>query len=202
LRAYGLGTVSCLAKACAHVLPLDWLRRWRVLDRVCSAWAKGVDELLGKPPKNPPRLHPHIEPLEDRTLLATSPVGSAFVALTRESFSGIVGSFTPESGRSYMDYHVNIIWGDGQHSSGTIDSSCNVSGAHTYNAAGSYAIAIQVVNNVDSSTSVGLGLALVESLTKDTDVKQSDGGEQRQRHYAEFHAWRRAKYNKTDAYFE
>ena len=32
--------------------------------------------------------------------------------------------------------------------------------------------------------------------------KQSDGGDQRERHYAEFHAWLRAKYGKMDAYFE
>jgi hypothetical protein len=35
--------------------------------------------------------------------------------------------------------------------------------------------------------------------------KQSDGGEQRERHYAEFHAWLRikyAEYGKTDLYFE
>jgi hypothetical protein len=42
--------------------------------------------------------------LEDRNLLSGDPAGTAFLALTRQSFSGVVGSFTPETGFATTDY--------------------------------------------------------------------------------------------------
>src|SRR6185295_18271324 len=98
---------------------------------------------------------------------STSPVGSAFVALKGQSFTGVIGSFTPANGYTTADYTALINWGDGQYSMASIDGSGNINYAHTFNAAGAYAIAFEVQNIHDNSTNVGIALGLVESLTSD-----------------------------------
>ena len=45
------------------------------------------------------------------------------------------------TGTTYTDYTALILWGDGQQSTGTIDSANHVSGAHTYAFAGAIPVA-------------------------------------------------------------
>ena len=82
----------------------------------------------------------------------------------RPTYDGIIGTFTPEPGSSYDDYTVNILWGDGSQLTGTIDFFNNISGSHTYNAAGDYPVAFQVVNTLDN-TAMALPFALIENPT-------------------------------------
>jgi hypothetical protein len=113
--------------------------------------------------------------LEDRIVPSASAEGTAFAALRGQAFAGIVGTFTPESGMTTADYTATILWGDGTQSSGTIDGSGDVSGSHTYNAPGAFAVAFQVENIYDDSTNVGVALGLVESLTQDTQLQIATG---------------------------
>lgn len=121
--------------------PIEWLREWRILDNFCCVWDDAVHTLFAPASKKPPRTRLQLETLEDRLAPSTSPLGTAFVALKYQSFNGIVGAFTPETGLSNTDYQAKILWGDGSQSSGSIDSSCNVSGTHTFNASGVFAVA-------------------------------------------------------------
>ena len=45
--------------------------------------------------------------------------GSAFVALANQTFSGVVGSFTPAAGTTTSDYLADILWGDGNLTGGS-----------------------------------------------------------------------------------
>ncbi len=94
--------------------------------------------------------------------------GSAFAALREVNSTIVVGAFTPEPGTLPSDYQAIINWGDGQLSTGTIDAAFHVSGNHVYHAQDAYAVAFQVISNVDQSTGVGLSYGQVESLTVDT----------------------------------
>ena len=102
----------------------------------------------------------------DQTVTQFTATGSAFVALQNNAFSGTVGTFTFLAGTTYTDYTAEILWGDGQQSAATISSSggyvAQVSGSHTYYASGTYAVAFQVEDTVDSNTLVGISLGLVE----------------------------------------
>lgn len=109
-----------------------------------------------------------VEPLESRLVPSMSPTGSAFVALTGQGYSGVVGAFTIAPGTTAANYQATILWGDGQQSSGTIDSAGHVSGAHTFDAAGAYPVSFQVTDTLDNSTGVGVALGLVEDLTSPT----------------------------------
>jgi len=59
----------------------------------------------------PPRASVQLEPLEKRLVPSFSPSGTAFLALAGQSFSGVIGSFTPEAGTSPSDYQAIVIWG-------------------------------------------------------------------------------------------
>lgn len=64
-------------------------------------------------------------------------------------FSGVLASFTDGNPSSSLaDYSASINWGDGAITTGTIRANgqggYNVSGGHTYAAAGSYAISVQI----------------------------------------------------------
>src|SRR5437870_5527446 len=110
--------------------PLEWLRCWRRLDNLFRPWLLGpkARRRRQRPPRRTCRLE--VTLLEDRDMLSVSATGTAFLALRNENFTGIVGSFSPAAGTTPSDYLVNIQWGDGSQSAGTIDSSFNVLGSH------------------------------------------------------------------------
>jgi hypothetical protein len=122
--------------------------------------------------------------------------GSAFVALKHVSSTVVVGSFTPSTGAVSTDYTATIDWGDGTQSAGSIDSNFNVSGTHTYNAAGSYAVSFQVENTGAEITGVGVALGLVESLTDDTQMETVAVAEAAERRDGGPREIRRRKWNR------
>src|SRR5271166_1341441 len=137
-----------------------------------NAWLRS----LRSPPKNRPLFRQprlEVEPLELRALPSVATTGSAFLALTGHSYNGVVGSFTLAAGTTASDYSALILWGDGSQSTGTIDGSGNVTGTHTFNAAGTYAVAFQVLDTLDNATGVGVALGLVEDLTQDTQLQDA-----------------------------
>jgi hypothetical protein len=133
-----------------------WLRHWQKLFAI---------------KRERKTFHPEREPLESRNQPSVAPAGSAFLAMTGQTYNGVVGSFTIGAGLTAADYQATILWGDGQSSTASIDGSGNVSGSHVFNAAGDYPVAFQVVNTTDDSTGVGVTLGLVEDLTEPTAVE-------------------------------
>ena len=105
-----------------------------------------------------------LDVLETRVVPTLWAAGTAFAAFENQSFSGNVGSFTVQSGTAVHDYTATILWGDGSSSTGTINSFAGVSGTHTYKAAGTYAVAFQVVDSHASLSQVGITLALKASV--------------------------------------
>ena len=96
------------------------------------------------------------------------------MALKDHSYSGTLGAFTPLSGTGYTQYAANIFWGDGTSTMGSIDASCNISGSHTYNAAGTYPVTLKVTWIGYTASGVGIALGLVENLTDDSQLQVAD----------------------------
>src|ERR1700677_263129 len=107
-----------------------------------DSWLQKVQSSL-KTTRDKYKFRPEIEVLEKRLQPTISPTGTAFLAMAGQTFSGQVGSFAFEAGTSSSNYAATILWGDGQQSAGTIDSSGHVTSAHVYNVAGAYAVTLQ-----------------------------------------------------------
>ena len=84
--------------------------------------------------------------------------GTAVTAVEGSPFNGVVASFTDADPNAVAgNYSATINWGDGHVSSGTVTANpaggFNVSGTHTYTAAGNYSIGVAIQDAGGASTS-------------------------------------------------
>jgi parallel beta-helix repeat protein len=100
--------------------------------------------------------------------VADAPLTAAGVAISATagtSFSGVVATSTDANPNGAAgDFSATISWGDGSSSAGSVAANgtggFNVSGAHTYAAAGSYAVTV-TINDVGGSSATAHGSATV-----------------------------------------
>ncbi len=80
--------------------------------------------------------------------------GQPVSATEGQSFSGSVATVSGDSDSTASDYTVSIDWGDGSTSSGSVDSSGNVTGSHTYSEEGSHTVKT-TVTDADETSNTG-----------------------------------------------
>ena len=85
--------------------------------------------------------------------------GTAVTAVEGSAFNGVVASFTDADPNAVAgNYSATINWGDGASSAGAVSANAtggfNVSGTHTYTAAGNYSIGVAIQDVGGASTSV------------------------------------------------
>jgi hypothetical protein len=115
----------------------------------------------------------------DATLTAS---GTSVTAAERQSFSGLVATFTDANPNATAgELSATITWGDGNTSAGTITASTSggfsVTGSHTYAEGGSYAVGVQIMDAGGASASAASTAAVADlPLTATgTAVKAKEG---------------------------
>jgi hypothetical protein len=120
------------------------------------------------------------------TVAPLSDAAANFSATAGAPFSGTVATFTTaDKIDSAAAFSAVITWGDGSTSTGRItggNGSFTVSGSHTYAAAGSYAVYVQITNPntqsataSDTATVTGLGQGVAKGLTGTIGFWQNTG---------------------------
>jgi hypothetical protein len=121
--------------------------------------------------------------------VAPAPLSASGVSLSATAgapFSGTVATFTtPDQIDGAAAFTAAITWGDGSTSAGVVSGSAGrftVSGGHTYAAAGSYAVSVQITNPntlsataSDTATVASLGQGVVKGLTGTIGFWQNAG---------------------------